>query len=79
MHDFFYISGDTKKELKIMAKVLVSMPDRFLNEIDNVAVGENRTRSELIREALRSYMYKAQIKNNAKATKNAELLEALLG
>ena len=62
-----------------MAKVLVSMPDKFLNEIDNVATGENRTRSELIREALRTYMYKSQLRNNAKAATNAELLEALLG
>ena len=34
-----------------MARVLISMPERFLDEIDNVAAGENRSRSELIREA----------------------------
>ncbi len=62
-----------------MARVLISMPERFLDEIDSVATSENRTRSELIREALRTYMYKSQIRNNAKATTNAELLEALLG
>jgi metal-responsive CopG/Arc/MetJ family transcriptional regulator len=32
------------------------MPDKFLNEIDQVANNENRSRSELIREALRQYM-----------------------
>ena len=41
-----------------MARVLISMPEEFLDRIDQVAEGENRTRSELIREALRSYMYK---------------------
>lgn len=62
-----------------MARVLISMPEKFLDEIDSVATSENRTRSELIREALRTYMYKSQIRNNAKAASNAELLEALLG
>ena len=60
-----------------MARVLISMPDKFLNEIDTLASGENRTRSELIREALRSYMYRSQIRNNASS--NAEILESLLG
>lgn len=36
-------------------KVLVAMPDKFLAEIDLVADAESRTRSELIREALRYY------------------------
>ena len=36
-----------------MARVLISMPERFLDEIDQVAGNENRTRSELIREALK--------------------------
>ena len=61
-----------------MARVLISMPEKFLNEIDNVADNENRTRSELIREALRSYMYKSRVKNSTIATKNAAILEALL-
>lgn len=39
-----------------MARVLVSMPDKFLENIDNLAEGEQRTRSELIREALRRYI-----------------------
>ena len=45
-----------------MARVLISMPERFLDEIDKVAGNENRTRSELIREALRTYMYRNQIR-----------------
>ena len=54
------------------------MPERFLDEIDNLALNENRTRSELIREALRTYMYRNQVRNAKRAEKNAELLEDLL-
>ena len=42
-----------------MARVLVSMPDSFLKGIDETAEKEQRTRSELIREALRRYMDKS--------------------
>ena len=62
-----------------MARVLISMPEKFLDEIDSVADSENRTRSELIREALRTYMYRNQVKNGKNAVSNAEILEALLG
>ena len=61
-----------------MARVLISMPAEFLDKIDQVAEDENRTRSELIREALRSYMYKSRVKSSTIATKNAAILEALL-
>ena len=61
-----------------MARVLISMPERFLDEIDNVAGNENRSRSELIREALRTYIHRNKVRDNAVATKNAEILEALL-
>ena len=44
-----------------MARVLISMPEKFLDEIDNVAETENRSRSELIREALRVYIKKNKI------------------
>jgi len=62
-----------------MARVLISMPEKFLDEIDSVANNENRTRSELIREALRTYMYRNQVRNSNKSISNAELLDALLG
>lgn len=61
-----------------MAKVLISMPERFLDEIDGVANDENRSRSELIREALRTYIHRNRVRNTVHAAKNAELLEALL-
>ena len=61
-----------------MARVLISMPEEFLSRIDEVAEGENRTRSELIREALRTYIHKQSVKENALAIKNASILETLL-
>lgn len=62
-----------------MARVLISMPEEFLSKIDEVATGENRSRSELIREALRTYIYKQKIKESTGALQNANLLETLLG
>ena len=61
-----------------MARVLISMPEEFLSKIDQVAEGENRSRSELIREALRTYIHKQKVRDNALAIKNATMLEALL-
>lgn len=61
-----------------MARVLISMPENFLGEIDKVADTENRTRSELIREALRTYIHRNRVRENALAAKNAALLETLL-
>ncbi len=60
-----------------MARVLVSMTDTFLKTIDEMAQKEQRSRSELIREALRTYMSKAK-KASPQAQKNATLLEGLL-
>jgi uncharacterized protein (DUF433 family) len=37
-------------------KVLVSLPEKFLEEVDRVAAEEHRSRSELIRETLRTYI-----------------------
>lgn len=62
-----------------MAKILVTMPDDFLHRVDGIASNEQRSRSELIREALRSYMKRMTIKNPQKAEENAKKLESLLG
>lgn len=62
-----------------MAKILVTMPDDFLHKIDGVASDEQRTRSELIREALRTYMRRTAIKNPEKAESEAKTLESLIG
>ena len=58
-----------------MARLLISMPEKFLQEIDDFAKQEQRSRSELIREALRKYTQKA---NNVNALQNASLLDKLL-
>lgn len=50
-------------------RVLISLPEKFLTEIDMLADEEQRSRSELIREALRNYIrqhetdgsYKSQV------------------
>lgn len=41
-----------------MAKTMISIPDDFLALVDEIAAGEQRSRSELIREALREYIRK---------------------
>ncbi len=62
-----------------MARVLVSMPKDFLGKIDKVAISEGRTRSELIREALRGYIRKSSISSlNEKAILEAQELERVL-
>ena len=61
-----------------MARVLISRPEKFLDEIEQMADTENRSRSELIREALRTYIHRSKIRENTLATKNASILEALL-
>ena len=38
------------------AKVMVSMPETFLEEIDRRAKAEQRSRSEFLREAVRFYL-----------------------
>lgn len=61
-----------------MARVLISMPESFLEQIDEVADLESRSRSELIREALRSYITKNRVRQSALADKNARILDELL-
>lgn len=63
-----------------MAKVLISMKEEFLDEIDKLADSEHRSRSELIREALRLYMRARQkASGDAKQISNqAKLIESLL-
>lgn len=61
-----------------MARILVSMNDTFLTTVDKLAKNEQRTRSELIREALRTYIQKAQRVAPQKAKDEAAILENLL-
>lgn len=61
-----------------MAKILVTMPDEFLNKVDGLADKESCSRSELIRNALRNYMRRASKQQLAHASRNAEILENIL-
>lgn len=61
-----------------MAKVLLSIPDKFLDQVDEFAENEQRTRSELIREALRTYLKRNVSFNTKKSSEQAELLDKLL-
>jgi metal-responsive CopG/Arc/MetJ family transcriptional regulator len=45
-----------KKAVKKSTRVLISLPEKFLADIDTLADEEQRSRSELIREALRNYI-----------------------
>ncbi len=53
-----------------MAKVLVNFQDEFLQEIDKVAELEHRTRSSLIREALRRYLSQYKNESSQNETEN---------
>lgn len=62
-----------------MTRVLISMSPEFLNKVDNLANSEQRTRSEYIREALRTYMRRNKSVNFHKAQETAEKLDELIG
>lgn len=55
------------------------MPDEFLSRIDTLAASEQRTRSELIREALRGYIKRNSVVNAELSENRAKILEAMLG
>lgn len=61
-----------------MAKILITMPDEFLNRVDGLADKESCSRSQLIREALRNYMRRVSKKQLENAYRNAEILEEIL-
>ena len=61
-----------------MARFLISMPDDFLKSVDALADNERRTRSELVREALRTYIRRTNGINSKKALDNAKTLDKLL-
>ena len=59
-----------------MGKVLVNFQDEFLQEIDKIAELEHRTRSSLIREALRRYI--SSHKNEPAQKENIEQAKPLI-
>ncbi len=68
----------TIKKGDFMARILVSMPDDFLDRIDKIAGSEQRTRSELVREALRTYIKRRNMPNTQKVNAEAKMLEEIL-
>ena len=54
------------------------MPDEFLNKVDGLADSERRSRSELIREALKNYMRRLSKTQMESASKSAKILEDIL-
>ncbi len=62
-----------------MAKVLISMRDEFLEQVDEIAETEQRTRSELIRQALREYITTRRGRSTSTRSKQtADAIESLL-
>lgn len=57
-----------------MAKVLVNFQDEFLDEIDKIAEVEHRTRSSLIREALRRYLSQNRTESTQKEDEEKSLV-----
>ena len=58
-----------------MTRVMISVPDKFLDKMDEVAEREERSRSELIREAIRQYVAKQPVINPFRGAK-IEIVEA---
>lgn len=68
------------KKAQDLTRVLISMPEGFLQQVDKMAEEENRSRSELVREALRRYMRRNfMMSDPIKAQNNAERIAELLG
>lgn len=68
------------KKAQDLTRVLISMPEGFLQQVDKMAEEENRSRSELVREALRRYMRRnSMMSDQIKAQNNAERIAELLG
>lgn len=55
-----------------MARVLISIPEKLLEEIDAQAEKEYRTRSELLRECFRTYLKKAGSKHQVEEIADAQ-------
>lgn len=49
-------------EPRTSCKVLIALPIGMLEDVDEVADAEHRTRSDLIRESLRAYLHQFKIK-----------------
>jgi len=46
--------------MSVSKKILVTLPDNLLKEVDKIVATENKNRSELIREAMKFYIREKQ-------------------
>ena len=58
-----------------MARVIISIPEQLLSQIDQVAESECRTRSELLREGFRLYMKLSLLQRQMEANDAQETSE----
>lgn len=67
-----------------MSKIMISMPDEIIKQVDHIAETEHRSRSELLREAVRFYIVSLPKKyyrpiDNAQVKKAAEMIDRIAG
>lgn len=76
--DIIYIMVYTSIKRAMMHRVMITLPQDFLDEMDRLARREHRSRSELIREAVRHYMARADEKaeNRQEAIRRALRVQA---
>lgn len=60
-----------------MARVIITLPDEFLKEIGKEAKKEHRSRSEFMRESLRTYLAKREILFGSNRRKSPKVQKAL--
>ena len=60
-----------------MTRVMITVADEFLAEIDTAAMAQHRSRSELFREAMRQYLKDTPIHANTSAQEAAGIIEKL--
>ena len=57
----------------------ISLPPRLLKEADRLAKQENRTKSELLREALRLYLETSEVRRMATRERLFDLIDRVQG
>ena len=60
-----------------MTRVMITVPDEFLAEIDSAASVQHRSRSELFREAMRQYLKGIPAQSTSSAQEAVGLIEDL--
>jgi len=60
-----------------MSRVMITVPDEFLAEIDSAATAQHRSRSDLFREAMRQYLKNTPRQSISSAQEAAGIIEKL--